>query len=318
MNAVLYDRPGEPEVLQLGECAVPTTVGYEFLVRVVAAGVNPVDAKTRAGKGWSRGLRGYPVTPGFDFSGVVVSTPYDAHPIKVGEEVFGISGFPRQGGSYAEYVSVPGLQLARKPRRLSHVEAAAAPLAALTAWGMVVEIAKAHEGQRVLVHAGAGGVGHFAVQLAAFFGAYVVATASEHNLTWLRELGAAEVVDYRHARFEEVLDPVDVVIDLLGNSVAETSSRSLQLLRPGGLIVTAPSGGWPTMAEEAKARQVRASNVIMQPDGATLGVLARLLDSGDLRVHVDEVFDLEHAAEAHRAVESGHSRGKTVLRVASA
>src|SRR4051812_6590801 len=250
MRAALLDSPGEPEVLRIGETAYPDRVNAEFLVKVVASSVNPIDAKTRAGRGVFGAIHTLPAVLGHDFSGVVVESPFSAHPIRRGDEVFGMVMVPRLGGSYAEYVSVPSLSVVRKPATLSHIEAAAVPLAALTAWGMVVEVAKAHEGQRMLIHAGSGGVGHFAVQFANYFGAHVIATGSGRNLGWLRELGAAEVLDYTTTRFDEVLAPVDAVIDLIGNVHDDTASRSLRVLRPGGIIVNGPTGSWPTMHEE--------------------------------------------------------------------
>jgi NADPH:quinone reductase-like Zn-dependent oxidoreductase len=286
------------------------------LVRVVAAGVNPIDAKTRAGKGAFPGISGFPVVLGNDFSGVVVEAPFEAHPLQPGTEVYGMGMVPRMSGAYAEYLTVSSLSVVRKPSALSHVEAAAVPLAALTAWGMVVETAKAHEGQRILIHAGAGGVGHFAVQFAAYFGAHVIATSSQRNASWLRELGAAEVIDYTSTRFEQQVQDIDAVIDLIGNTADDTATRSLLSLRPGGLMVNGPTGSWPTMAEDAAAAGVRATGYRVSPDGSTLAVVSRLLESGDVRVFVDRVFDLEDAASAHEAIESGHTRGKIVLKVA--
>lgn len=316
MRAMTMPRAGGPEVLALAEVDRPVRVNAEVLVRVVAAGVNPIDAKTRAGRGAFPGIPSFPAVLGNDFSGVVVEAPFEAHPLQPGTEVYGMGMVPRMPGAYAEYVAIPELSVARKPSRLSHVEAAAVPLAALTAWGMVVETAKAHEGQRMLIHAGAGGVGHFAVQFASYFGAHVIATGSARNAGWLRELGAREVVDYTTVRFEEVVEPVDAVIDLIGNVHDDTGSRSLTALRPGGLVVNGPTGSWPTMAEEAAAAGVRATGFRVSPDGSTLAVISKLLESGDVRVYVDRVFDLEDAAEAHRAIESGHTRGKLVLKVA--
>jgi len=315
MRAMAMTRAGGPEVLALTELDKPARVNAEVLVRVVAAGVNPIDAKTRAGRGAYPGIASLPAVLGNDFSGVVEEAPYEAHPLQPGTEVYGIGMVPRLPGAYAEYVSVNAFSVAKKPPSLSHVEAAGVPLAALTAWGMVVETAKAHEGQRMLIHAGAGGVGHFAVQFAAYFGAHVIATGSARNEGWLRELGAAEFVDYTAERFEEVLDPVDAVIDLIGNVADETGSRSLDALRPGGIIVNGPTGSWPTMADEAARAGVRATGFRVVPDGSTLAIVSRLIESGDVRVYVDRVFDLEEAAEAHRAIESGHTRGKIVLRV---
>lgn len=316
MRAMTIAGSGGPEVLTPAEIERPIRVSAEVLVRVVAAGVNPVDAKTRAGKGAFAAVSSFPLVLGNDFSGVVVEAPYEAHPLQPGTEVYGMGNVPRLSGAYAEYVSIPELSVVRKPAALSHIEAAAVPLAALTAWGMVVDTAKAHEGQRMLIHAGAGGVGHFAVQFAAYFGAHVITTSSQRNSSWLRELGAAEVVDYTAGRFEEQISDVDVVIDLIGNVVDDTGTRSLATMRPGGLLVNGPTGSWPTLAADAAAAGMRGTGYRVSPDGSTLAVISRLIESGDLHVHVDQVFDLEDAAEAHRAIESGHTRGKIVLKVA--
>lgn len=318
MRAIVFDTPGDPDVLREAKISVPAPVLSELLVRVVAAGVNPIDAKTRGGRGSASAIERFPSTLGYDFSGVVVATPYEAHPLPPGTEVFGMVPFPRSGGTYGEYVVVPSMSVARKPAALSHVEAAGVPLAALTAWGLVVETAHAHEGQRVLIHAGSGGVGHFAVQLAAYFGAHVTATGSERNLPWLRELGAAVAIDYATTRFEDLVGGVDVVIDLVGNVYDDTGTRSLQVLRSGGLYVMVPTGSWPGYAEAAQAAGVRATSYKVIPDGGVLATLARLLDSGAIQVYVDSVYDLADAARAHREIERGHSRGKIVLRVGDA
>jgi NADPH:quinone reductase-like Zn-dependent oxidoreductase len=316
MRAITMATTGDPEVLTITEVERPHNVSAEFLVKVIAAGVNPIDAKTRSGKGVSGEIKNYPAIIGQDFSGIVIESPYAAHPIKPGDEVYGMVMVPRFGGTYAEYVTVSALSLTKKPASISHIEAAAVPVAALTAWGMVVEVAKAHEGQRILIHAGAGGVGHFAVQFARYFGAYVIATCSERNMGLVRELGANEVIDYGATQFEDHVSNVDVVIDLVGNAPDHTGSRSLTVLRRGGLLVNAPSGSWPSLAEDAAQAGVRATGYKVSADGSTLAVISRLLASGDVRVRVDEVFDLARAADAHRAIESGHTRGKIVLKVA--
>ena len=315
MRASVIAGTGGPDMLHIADVERPARVNAEFLVKVVAASVNPVDAKSRAGAGASAAFAQYPVILGNDFSGIVVESPYEAHPIKAGDEVYGMTMVPRFGGSYAEYLAVPATCIARKPRSLSHVEAAAVPLAALTAWGAVVDVAKAHEGQVILIHAGAGGVGHFAIQFANFFGARVITTGSTRNSGWLRELGAAEVIDHTTTRFEDVVADVDVVIDLIGNTQDDTGTRSLGVLKPGGLIVSLPTGAWPTLAEDAAAAGVRASGYRVAADGSTLAVISRLLESGDVRVFVDQVFDLDQAAQAHTALETGHTRGKIVLKV---
>ncbi|WP_127472915.1 NADP-dependent oxidoreductase [Microbacterium sulfonylureivorans] len=315
MDAVVFPAAGGPEALRTASVPVPSPVISELLVRVVAAGVNPIDAKTRSGAGVSGQIPAFPSTLGFDFSGIVVKSPYDSHPFAPGTPVFGMAAFPRSGGTYAEYAVVPSLSVARKPASLSHVEAAGVPLAALTAWGLVVETAHAHEGQRILIHAGSGGVGHFAVQFAAYFGAHVTVTASARNASWLRELGAAVVIDYTTTRFEEVIADVDVVIDLVGNLQDRIGGRSLSVLRPGGLYIVVPTGSWPGYAEAAAAAGVRATNYKVIPDGGALATVGRLLDSGAVQVYIDRVFDLGDAAAAHRMLEEGHTRGKIVLRV---
>lgn len=315
MRAVVFDAPGDAAVLHEAELPTPSPVISELLVRVVAAGVNPIDAKTRSGHGVSGAIATFPSTLGVDFSGVVVHAPDESHPLPAGTEVFGMAPFPRTGGTYAEYTLVPSLSVARKPATLSHVEAAGVPLAALTAWGLIVETARAHEGQRILIHAGAGGVGHFAVQLAAYFGAQVIATGSERNLPWLRGLGAHEVIDYRATRFEDVVAGVDVVVDLIGNARDETGTRSLGVLRPGGLYIMVPTGAFPGYDVAAREAGVRATQHKVVPDGAALATVGRLLDSGSIRVYVDKVFDLADAAAAHAELERGHTRGKIVLRV---
>ncbi|WP_194396155.1 NADP-dependent oxidoreductase [Microbacterium atlanticum] len=315
MRAMVVDAPGAPDALREASVPVPSPVLSELLVRVVAAGVNPIDAKTRSGAGVSAAIGSFPATLGYDFSGIVVKSPYESHPFPPGTEVFGMAAFPRTPGAYAEYVVAPTLSVARKPSSLSHVEAAGVPLAALTAWGLVVETAHAHEGQRVLIHAGSGGVGHFAVQFAAYFGAHVTVTTSARNASWLRELGAAVVIDYTTTRFEEVVAEVDVVIDLVGNVSGDTGTRSLAALRPGGLYVLVPTGSWPGYAAAAAAVGVRATSYKVIPDGGSLATIARLLDSGAVQVYIERVYELPEAAAAHRAIEAGHTRGKLVLRM---
>lgn len=315
---MVFDAAGDADALRAASVPVPSPVLSEVLVQVEAAGINPIDAKTRAGRGTFGAIAAWPSTLGFDFSGVVVASPDEAHPLQPGTEVFGMVPFPRTGGTYAEYTVVPSLSVALKPASLTHVEAAAVPLAALTAWGLVVDTARAHEGQRMLIHAGSGGVGHFAVQLARYFGAHVTATSSTRNLDWLRELGASAVIDYTTTRFEDAVTDVDVVIDLIGNVHDETGTRSLRVLRPGGLYVLVPTGGWPEYASAAAEAGVRATSYKVIPDGRALATIARLIDSGEVRLHVDKVFDLADAAAAQTELEKGHTRGKIVLRVGSA
>lgn len=318
MRAVVIDRFGGPEVMQLREDAPrPVQVRDEILVRVHAAGVNPIDAKTRSGGGMSAGIPTLPWILGGEFAGVVEATSHELSPFQPGDEVMGLVPLARYPGTYAEFVSVPSTMLVHKPASLSMTEAAGVPLVGLTAWTGVIDLARVTSGQRMLIHAGAGGVGHMAVQVAKFYGAWVATTASSGNHEWLRSLGADQVVDYRAERFEEVVEPVDVVLDLIGNETDSVSTRSLQVLRDGGLIINVPSGSWPTMHEDVRAagRDLRATSLKLVSEGAALRTLAQLFDQGDLETHVDAVFPLAEAAAAHEQLMAGHTRGKIVLEV---
>lgn len=315
MQAMVATGLGGVEVLERAEVLMPVRANAEVIVKVMAAGVNPIDAKTRAGRGVSAAIERFPAVLGYDLAGVVVESPYEAHPLTPGTPVYGMTMVPRFGGTYAEYAAVPAAFLSPKPSTLSFDEAAALPLAALTAWGMVVDVARAHEGQRMLIHAGAGGVGHLAVQLAAYFGAEVIATCSTRNVSFVRELGAARVIDYTQQRFEEEVSGVDVVIDLIGDADDATGTRSLQAMRPGGLLINAPTGSWPTVIDDAAAAGMRATGYKVAPSAATLAVMTRMIEAGDLRVHVDRTFPLAEVAAAHALLEEGRTRGKLVLHV---
>ncbi|MEU2685951.1 NADP-dependent oxidoreductase [Streptomyces hygroscopicus] len=315
MRAVVQDTTGGPEVLRVAEVERPRPLPTEVLVRVRAAGVNPVDWKTRQGAGMAGVLGEPPFILGWDVSGVVEEVGFGVTTLAPGDEVYGMPWFPREAGGYAEFVTAPSRQFAVKPASLSHEEAAAVPLAALTAWQILVDTARVTAGQRVLVHAAAGGVGHFAVQFARHLGARVVGTARESRHEWLRRLGAAELVDYTAQRFEDVVEDVDVVIDLLGEDLDATSTRSLKVLRKGGLLVAVPGGVGPELRRAADERGVRTSGFLVEPDGAALTTIAALIDKGEVAVEVEDVFPLEEAARAHARGEDAHTRGKLVLRV---
>ncbi|WSU53420.1 NADP-dependent oxidoreductase [Streptomyces sp. NBC_01092] len=317
MRAVVQHAFGGPEVLQVQEVPRPVPLPTEVLVRVHAAGINPVDWKTRAGGGMAGVLGEPPFTLGWDVSGVVEEIGFGVTALKPGDEVYGMPWFPRAAGGYAEYVTAPARQFARKPANISHEQAAAVPLAALTAWQALVDTAGIRPGLRVLIHAAAGGVGHFAVQFAKHLGAQVTGTASRPRHDWLTELGADELIDYTAVRFEESAKDIDVVIDLVGDAHDNTSTRSLDVLRPGGLIVAIPAGVSPELLEAAQSRGLRTSPFLVEPDGPALTRIAHLIDSGEVSVEVEEVFPLEQAAQAHTRGESDRTRGKLVLRVSS-
>ncbi|MFF2146366.1 NADP-dependent oxidoreductase [Kitasatospora sp. NPDC058190] len=317
MRAVVQDGFGGPEVLRVQQVPRPKPLPTEVLVRVHAAGINPVDWKTRGGTGMAGLLGEPPFTLGWDVSGVVEEVGFGVTTLKVGDEVYGMPWFPRAANAYAEYVTAPARQFARKPAALDHVHAAAVPLAALTAWQAVVDTADVQAGRRVLITAAAGGVGHFAVQFARHLGAHVIATASAARHSWLKELGADEAIDYTTTRFEDAAADVDVVIDLVGDAHDRTSTRSLKVLRPGGLLVAIPAGVSTELAQAAEAAGVRVTPFLVEPDGAALTTIAGLIDAGKVAVEVEETFPLERAGAAHARGEAGRTRGKLVLAVAN-
>jgi NADPH:quinone reductase-like Zn-dependent oxidoreductase len=253
-----------------------------------------------------------PFTVGWDVAGTVDAVGLGVTRFAVGDAVFGMPWFPRQAGAYAEFVTAPSRHFAHRPAGLSEVEAAGLPLAGLTAWQCLVDIADVQPGQRVLVHAAAGGVGHIAVQIAKARGAYVVGTASagKHNL--LHDLGIDEAVDYRAEAFEKVVEPVDLVLDLIGGDVA---ARSLDVLHPEGRLICLPSAAAADALAAAAERGLRATAMLVEPDGDGLEELARLVDERRLRVLVAETFPLERASHAHRAGELGRTAGKLVLTI---
>ncbi|MEU2080037.1 MULTISPECIES: NADP-dependent oxidoreductase [unclassified Streptomyces] len=306
MRAVVVEQWGGPENLVEREVERPEPGLGEVLVRVHAAGVNPVDWKTRV----SGGLIEWGAVPavGWDVSGTVEAVGPGVGILRPGDEVFGMPLFPRQAGAYAEYVVAPARHLAPKPASLTHVEAAALPLAALTAWQALVDAADVRPGERVLVHAAAGGVGHLAVQIAKARGAYVIGTASAGKHDLVRELGADEVVDYRETPFEDVVSEVDVVLDGIGG---ETAERSLKVLRDGGRLITLPGPDDVPAARDG----VRASWVLVEPDHLGLREIAALVERGLLRPVVEAVVPLAEAAKAHTLGEQGRTTGKIVLAV---
>ena len=316
MRAVTQDQFGDTNVLHLAEVPRPAPLPTEVLVRVRAAGVNPVDWKTRAGSGMAGVLGAPPVILGWDVSGVVEEVGFGVTTLAVGDEVYGMPWFPRAAGAYAEYVTAPARQFARKPVTVSHEVAAGVPLAALTAWQALVDTAHVQPGQRVLIHAAAGGVGHLAVQIAKHLGAHVIGTATTRHHAWLSSLGADELVDYTTTRFETAVAPVDVVIDLVGDGNDQTSSRSLQVIRPGGLLVAIPGGVSPELAATAAERDVRTSPFLVEPDGTALQQIAALIDAGSVHVEIEQVLPLAEAGRAHQLGETNRTRGKLVLAVA--
>jgi NADPH:quinone reductase-like Zn-dependent oxidoreductase len=308
MKAVRIHAYGGPDVLRYEDAPRPEPQRGELLIRVHACGVNPVDWKTREGYLKEFITYSMPMIPGWDFSGVVEAADSGATRLKRGNEVFCFQGLGRPG-AYAEYVAVPQETVALKPKSLDYVHAAALPVAGLTAWQALFDVAKLRAGQKLLVHAAAGGVGSVAVQLARWKGAYVIGTASARNQAFLKELGADQAIDYEHARFESVVHDVNAVFDTIGG---ETQKRSFEVLKKGGILVSVVSA---PSAEEAARRGVREAHMMVQPNAAQLAELARLADSGKLKVNVETVLPLQEARRAQEMSQAGHTRGKIVLRV---
>jgi NADPH:quinone reductase-like Zn-dependent oxidoreductase len=312
MRAITQHEFGGPDALHLTWMPRPAPLPTEVLVRVHGAGVNPVDWKTRAGHGMAGVLGAPPFVLGWDVAGIVEEVGFGVTTLAVGDEVYGMPWFPRSAGAYAEYVTAPARQFARTPQGLTLEQAAAVPLAGLTAWQALVDTAHLRAGQRVLVHAGAGGVGHLAVQFAKHLGADVVTTASARNHEWLKSIGADHVVDYASRPFEDTIADIDVVVDLIGDA-HDTSRRSLTVLKPGGLLIAVPGGVSPDLAAAAAQRGVRVSPFLVEPDGASLATIAGVINDGGVAIEVQRVYPLAEAAAAHRAGETGHTRGKLVL-----
>ncbi|MFI2436714.1 NADP-dependent oxidoreductase [Streptomyces sp. NPDC018693] len=309
MRAISQDVLGGPEVLKVVEVDRPEPGISEVLVRVHAAGVNPTDY-------WHRqtgGLYDRPIRLGWDVSGVVEAVGLGVTMFRPGDEVYGMPRLPQPAGTYAEYVVSPARHLARKPTNLTHTEAAAVPLVALTAWQSLVDTADVRPGQRVLVHAAAGGVGHLAVQIAKQRGAYVIGTASAAKHDFVTGLGADEVIDYTREDFAETVRDIDVVVDTIGG---EYGPRSLRTLRPGGLVVSLASPEEAALAEAAEPLGLRAGFTIVEPDHGALKEITALIEAGRLRAVVDTVLPLEEAAKAHEIGERGRTAGKIVLTVA--
>ncbi|THV34658.1 NADP-dependent oxidoreductase [Glycomyces buryatensis] len=309
MRTVTQEELGGPEVLKIGETERPEPGAGEILVKVHAAGTNPVDWKVRT----HGGLLGDrpPFTVGWDVSGTVEAVGFGVRLYRVGDEVFGLPRFPQFAGGYSEYVTAPTRHFAPKPAALSHVEAAALPLAGLTAHQALVDIARVEPGQKVLVHAAAGGVGHLAVQIAKAKGAYVIGTASAAKHEFLRSIGADEVIDYTAADFGELLSDLDIVIDAFGGD--DYTARSAKVLRDGGVLVTLP--GPAELAEPEQAR-IASGFMLVEPDLNGLKAIAELVESGKLTPTVSETYALEDAAKAQESLASGRTIGKIVLTVA--
>ncbi|MGC9539502.1 NADP-dependent oxidoreductase [Streptomyces sp. UG1] len=309
MRVISQDVLGGPEVLKEVELQRPAPRPNEVLVRVRAAGVNPTDWKHRATGGF---LGEPPFVLGWDVSGVVESVGIGVARFRPGDEVFGMLSYPFGHGSHAEYVAAPARAFADKPASIDHTQAGALPLVSLTAWQALVEYADLRPGRRVLIHAAAGGVGHVAVQIAKARGAYVIGTASAGKHDFLRGIGVDEAIDYRETDFAEAVKDVDVVLDTLGG---ETSTRSLRVLRPGGIVVSILPGGSDELYVAAERLGVRVLRMLVDASHSGMKAIAELVEAGKLRPTIAGTFPLADAAEAHALGDTGRTTGKLVLTV---
>ena len=308
MKAVCIYGYGGPEVLVYEDAPCPRARDGEVLIRVHAAGINPIDWKIRDGLLKDMIPQTFPLVPGWDVSGVVESVGSGVDRLVVGDEVFSRPDVSRDG-AYAEYIVVKESEVALKPKRVDHVHAAAMPMAGLTAWQSLYDTARLDAGQRVLIHGATGGVGHLAVQLAKWTGAYVIGTAAERNHDFLRALGADRIIDYDTERFEDVIEPVDVVFDTVGGDV---QARSWKVLKPGGILVSIVS---PPSEEVAAKHGVRQALVMGRADRMQLSQIADLVDIEKLKAIVETILPLSDATRGQELSERGHVRGKIVLRV---
>ncbi|MGG3624540.1 NADP-dependent oxidoreductase [Bacillus gobiensis] len=309
MRAVLLDQYGDFEKLRIGESAKPSPGKGEVLIKTAAAGINPLDWMIRAGYLKEMIPYSFPLIIGSDVSGVVEKIGPGVTRFKEGDAVFGMQNITKLGG-YAEYVTFDENDLAPKPASLTFIEAASIPMVALTSWHALVELGQIKTGDRVLIHAGAGGIGSFTIQLAKSMGANVVTTASDPNHSFLKELGADEVIDYQRDNFVTSTQPVDLILDTIGGKVLQ---KSFDLVKAGGKLISLVE---PPNEEEARGKGIKAYFFSVQPNGNQLSKISKYYIEGKIKPVVQNVIPFEKAADAHRMIESRHTRGKIVLEIA--
>ncbi|MEH2011711.1 NADP-dependent oxidoreductase [Nostoc sp.] len=305
IQAIRIHNYGESDVLTLEAIAQPEPQPNEVLIRVQAAGVNPLDWKIRAGYMKEIFPMPLPFTPGMDVAGIVEAIGADVKALQVGQEVYG----ELRMGAYAQFATAPQDAIALKPKTLDFVEAASVPMVAMTAYQGLFDHADLKPGQTVLIHAASGGVGMFAVQFAKSKGAHVIGTASAANAEFVQSLGADQVIDYNATPFEQVVENVDVVLDTLGG---DTQARSYSVVKPGGILVSTAA---PPDAQKAEERGIRAEMMNMKPSTSLLEEIASLLDSGQVKTIVAQTFSLSEARQAQELSQGGHVRGKIVLQI---
>ena len=315
MKAVRINEYGGPEVMKIEDLARPVPAVDEVLVEVHASGVNPVDGAIRSGENESlRSFLTLPMTLGWDAAGVVVETGGEVTSLKAGDLVYGVPNFPGDG-SYAEYCVGKATQFAIKPQSLDFTQAACVPLAALTGWTGMFAHGDLQPGQRILIQGASGSVGGFAVQFAKAKGAYVIGMASAHNVEYVKQLGADEVIDYKTQNFEELLQDIDVVLEASPTRNNSERIKAIGILKEGGIFVSVNTDFAfnDELMEVANGRKVKAALSANEPKQEWLREMAELIDAGKVQVLINKVFPLEEVAEAHRQIATWHVRGKLVL-----
>jgi NADPH:quinone reductase-like Zn-dependent oxidoreductase len=309
MKAVVIHEYGGPEVLKYEDIPRREPKDDQLLIRVIAAGVNPVDGMIRSGMFAKEGNRAFPIILGGDIAGVVEKVGSKVKKFKAGDPAFAYVSLDNSGG-YAQYALVTEREAAPKPKSLTYVEAAAVPIVAMTAWQALVDTAKLSAGQTVLIHGGSGGVGSFAIQIAKVRGAKVIATASTANQNFLKQLGADVTIDYTKEKFEDVAKDVDVVLDSIGG---DTLARSYGLLKKGGIIVSLVAR---PKESELQKHGIRGTGLNVEPNSEELAEIGKLIDDKKIKVTVSQTFQLSEAMKAQEQVATGHTRGKIVLKIA--
>jgi NADPH:quinone reductase-like Zn-dependent oxidoreductase len=309
MKAVVIHEYGGPEVLKYEDISRPEPNDDQLLIRVIAAGVNPVDGMIRSGMFAKEGNRAFPIILGGDVAGLVEKVGSKITKFKAGDAVFAYVSLDDSGG-YAQYALVTEREAASKPKSLTYVEAAAVPIVAMTAWQALVDTAKLGAGQTVLIHGGSGGVGSFAIQIAKARGAKVIATASTANQDLLKQLGADVAIDYTKQKFEDIAKDVDVVLDAIGR---DTLARSYGVVKKGGIIVSLVAR---PKDSELEKHGIRGTGLNVEPNSEELAEIGKLIDDERIKVIVFQTFPLSEAMKAQEQVATGHTRGKIVLKIA--
>lgn len=309
---MVLKRFGGIENFAVEDVPEPPVGDGEVLVEVKAIGIDQIDVKARKGEGMSDYLKQeHPMILGWDISGVVSKVGSRVKDFKAGDAVFGTIRFPGPGSSYAEYAAAPADQIALKPENISHAEAAAATQSPLTAWQALVDTGHVKKGDRVLVHGGAGGVGNYAIQIARHIGCYVITTVSGADRAFVKELGADEVIDYRTQVFEKEVKEVDFVLDTIGG---DNFVRSLDVLKPEGMIVLLPSNKKEEADKAVREKQVKNyRHILMHSSGKDMRAIAGMLREGSMKANVDKVYSFEQIPQAQEQLENGKVRGKIVV-----